>query len=103
MHLKITKAAWKFIRKKQTDTVVLKLVEVDTSCCIGAALDIEFSFAPPQKPGKFRWKQVAGIDFYIDRRLIPTGTIVIKKHGLGWFSSLYADGLKVPIINLDQE
>lgn len=97
MAIKFTRAAKKYIDEKQIRTVVLTFLELEAGCMVGVAKDIDVSFDPPEKEEPYLKSNVEGIDIYIDKRLSPAEEVTIRKQGFWRFSSLYADGLRVPI------
>jgi hypothetical protein len=97
MEVRISPGARKYLANRGADSVVLRLVEMETGCSVGIAKDVDVRFEPPARPGGFLRRNAQGIDVYIDRRLGTQETVVIKKQGFWRFSCLYADGLRVPI------
>ena len=97
MAIKITKAAKKYIDERNINTIVLTFLEMEAGCMVGVAKDIDVSFDPPEKEEAFLKSNVKGIAVYIDKRLSPSKEVTIRKQGFWRFSSLYADGLRVPI------
>jgi hypothetical protein len=97
MDVRLSPGAKKYIEKHGIECLVLNLVELETGCTLGVAKDVEVSFAYPQKPTQFLWGKTEGVEVFVDRRLKVTGTVAIKKQGIGRFSCLFADGVGVPI------
>lgn len=97
MDVRLSPGAKKYIQKHSIECLVLTLVELETGCTLGVAKDIQVSFEYPQNPSQFLWGKAEGVEVFVDRRLKVTGTVAIKKQGLGRFSCLFADGLGVPI------
>jgi hypothetical protein len=86
-----------FLKKKGVDTVVVSFVEFDVAGTCGIAKDVSVTFEPPADATAFRHKLVEGIDVFVDRKLKIDDHVVIKRQGFWNFSSLYADGVRVPI------
>ncbi len=97
MEVKISPRAMKYLQERGASSLVLGLVDIETGGSVGAARDVAFGFTPPRDSRHFRWCQVEGIDVYVDRKLKVVGPVVIKKQGFWKLSSLYADGVQVPI------
>ena len=97
MEVTISPRAMKYLHERGASCLVLGLVDIETGGSVGAARDVAFGFAPPRDSRHFRWCQVQGIDVYVDRKLRVVGPVAIKKQGFWKFSSLYADGVQVPI------
>jgi len=89
--------AKKFLKKKGIDTIVLRFVEFEAGGTLGVAKDVAVTFEAPADAGAFRRDLVEGIEVFIDPRLKAEGEVVIKRQGFWHFSSLYADGVRVPI------
>jgi len=97
MEVGMSNRARKFIRKTEAKNVVIRFVEVEIADSLGAAKDIEVTLQAPDRKEGFRHAHVDGVDVYVDKALKVTGPVVIKKQGFWKFSTLYADGLQVPL------
>jgi hypothetical protein len=95
--VKFSANAKKFLKKKGIDTIVLRFVEFEAGGTVGVAKDVAVTFEPPADAGVFRRNLVEGIEVFIDPKLKVDGDVVIKRQGFWGFSSLYADGVRVPI------
>ncbi len=89
--------AKRFLKKKGIGTIVLRFVEIESGCMVGVAKDVAVTFDPPADVGAFRRDLVEGIEVFIDPKLNLDDEVVIKRQGFWNFSSLYADGVRVPI------
>jgi len=97
MEIKISSGALRYIQSKGAKSIAVVLVDVETGDSIGAARDIEVKFETPEDTRNYYLEHSQGIDVYVDRRLRLTGKVVIKKQGFWKISSLYADGLQIPL------
>ena len=97
MEIRFSKRALKYIRKHGAQDVFVSLEEVDVADTIGMAKDISVGFKAPDEEKQFDVHRAEGIDVHIDRALKVTGPVAIRLQGLWKISSLYANGLQVPI------
>jgi hypothetical protein len=95
--VKFSANAKKFLKKKGIDTIVLHFVEIECGCMVGVAKDVAVTFEPPADAEAFRRDLVEGIEVYVDPRLKVDDDVVIKRQGFWNFSSLYVDGVRIPI------
>ena len=97
MRVRISQGARIFLGKQDIRTVALTFLEIEAACTVGVAKEVSVTFDPPKDPEKFQRTMVEGIEVFVDNRLTPFGDVVIKRQGFWKFSSLYADGLRVPL------
>lgn len=97
MKIIIHRKALKYLEERQAEDISITLAEIDTNCPIGTAKEIRVILEKPQNLKSYRWKKVDKYHFFIDRRLREIGPIVLKKQGFWKFSSLYVEGLQVPL------
>ena len=89
--------AKKFLRKRGIATIVLRFVEFEAGGTLGVAKDVAVTFDAPDDAKAFRRDLVEGVEVFIDPKLKVDDDVVIKRQGFWHFSSLYADGVRVPI------
>src|SRR6056297_1054658 len=97
MEIRFSNRARKLLKNKDCRQLVFYLIELETADSIGAARDIGVSYTPPHNTGQYRRANADGIDIYIDRNLRIIGPVVIKKQGFWKLSTIYADGLQIPL------
>jgi hypothetical protein len=95
--VKFSANAKKFLKKKGIDTIVLRFVEFEAGGTLGVAKDVAVTFEAPADAKAFRRDRVEGIEVFVDPKLKVDDDVVIKRQGFWNFSSLYADGVRVPI------
>ncbi len=96
MAVRISKAARKFLDARKATKVVLRYLEVEAACMVGVAKDVQVLLGEPDDQ-TYIHEHHEGIDVFIDPKLKINSIVHIKKQGFWKFSSLYADGLRVPI------
>ena len=89
--------AKKFLKKRGINTIVLRFVEFEAGATLGLAKDVAVTFEPPADAEAFRCDLVEGIEVFVDPKLKVDDDVVIKRQGFWYFSSLYADGIRIPI------
>ena len=97
MKIRITSRAKKYLEAKNVNTIVLKLVELSVAETVGVAREVQVDFELPEDKDKYGCFNVDNYEIFVDRRLEAIGDVVIKKQGFWKFSSLYADGFRIPI------
>jgi hypothetical protein len=97
MEVRFSKRALKFIQDKEVREVFVCLLELDIADSIGATKDVHVCFEVPDEEKQFHSHKVEGIEVHVDTALKVTGPVVIKRQGIWKLSSLYADGLQVPL------
>lgn len=97
MQIRFSPGALKYMHKRGASTVVLDLVDMETGGSVGVVKDVAVGFQAPKDLKAYRYDRVQGVDVYVHRALRIHGPIRIKKQGFWKLSSLYADGLQVPI------
>ena len=95
--IRFSAKAKKFLIKNGIDTIVLRFVEFETGGTVGVAKDVTVTFEPPADAKAFGRDLVEGIEVFVDPKLKVDGDVVIKRQGFWSFSSLYVDGVRVPI------
>ncbi len=95
--IKFSANAIKFLKKKDIDTIAFRFVEFEAGGTLGLAKDVAVTFEAPPDAEAFRRDLVEGVEVFLDNRLKIDGEVVIKREGFWKFSSLYADGVRVPI------
>ena len=95
--IRFSASAKKFLKKRGVATVVLRFVEFEAAGTCGIAKDVAVTFERPADVEAFYRSLVEGIEVFVDRKLKIDDAVVIKRQGFWNFSSLYADGVRVPI------
>jgi len=89
--------AKKFLKKRGIASIVLRFVEFEAAGTCGVAKDVAVTFEQPADADSFHRDLVEGIEVFVDRKLKVDDDVVIKRQGFWNFSSLYVDGVRVPI------
>ncbi len=97
MPVRIAPSARKYIEDNGIRALTLKLVELETACCVGVVKEVEVLLFPPNDTRKFWRRNYDGVEIWVDRKINSQGDVVIKKQGFWKFISLYADGVLVPL------
>lgn len=97
MAVRLSRGARQFLTQRGLKTIVLSLTDIPVGCCLGVAKDIGITFEPPRDPRGFWRRSADGVEVYIDRQLKAIDEVVIKRQGFWKLSSLYVDGLSVPL------